>query len=299
MLVNCCCHRCYAPARGPGSCFEKLVDVKVEEAEVSLQLASCCGSLLSVRLSFSAAEEDETLTERLKIERRSQQRRKSGLQMAALLSLVGLMMMMRNDASTAEHIPVLVHSGEATKLTSGLQEAGMEGKHDIRWTHRHLVLSLKKNLTTCHHRRCELQSDGSLKFSKVQSADAGNYSLEVFDNDGRRLLRRDFLLQLDGDSESSGNGSSSSLLSLLRCSPLLLFLMIIAFLILWNRRGQRKRTPGLMEDNVYVVMHGHLGNKRKEDKEEKQERDEDSIYVTCHPAGSREPQPLSVDREDV
>ncbi|KAM9846610.1 uncharacterized protein ACBR49_009913 isoform 2-T2 [Aulostomus maculatus] len=276
MLVNCCCHRCYAPARGPGSCFEKLVDVKVEEAEVSLQLASCCGSLLSVRLSFSAAEEDETLTERLKIERRSQQR-----------------------PSTAEHIPVLVHSGEATKLTSGLQEAGMEGKHDIRWTHRHLVLSLKKNLTTCHHRRCELQSDGSLKFSKVQSADAGNYSLEVFDNDGRRLLRRDFLLQLDGDSESSGNGSSSSLLSLLRCSPLLLFLMIIAFLILWNRRGQRKRTPGLMEDNVYVVMHGHLGNKRKEDKEEKQERDEDSIYVTCHPAGSREPQPLSVDREDV
>lgn len=78
---------------------------------------------------------------------------------------------------------------------------------DVRWTHLHLVLSLKKNMTTCHHGRCELLSNGSLRFSRVQTEDSGNYSVEVFHENGTRLMRTHFLLRVEaaGGSRTPNN----------------------------------------------------------------------------------------------
>lgn len=95
---------------------------------------------------------------------------------------------------------ITARSGEAVLLTSDLQGPELERRKDVRWTHLHLVVSLKNNVTTCHHGRCELLSNGSLSFSRVQTADSGNYSLEVFDEEGKRLYRKDFLLRVEGES---------------------------------------------------------------------------------------------------
>lgn len=101
-------------------------------------------------------------------------------------------------AASAEIITA--RSGEAVLLTSDLQGPRLEHRKDIRWTHLYLVMSLKNNVTTCHHRRCELLNDGSLSFSRVQTADSGNYSLEVFDERGKLLMKKDFLLRVEGES---------------------------------------------------------------------------------------------------
>lgn len=89
-----------------------------------------------------------------------------------------------------------MRSGEAVQLSSNLTGAGLTHGQDVRWTHLNLLLSLNKNFTTCHHGRCELLSDGSLRFSRVQTEDSGSYRLQVFDKRGKRLQDKDFVLQV-------------------------------------------------------------------------------------------------------
>ncbi|KAL7390325.1 hypothetical protein ABVT39_018875 [Epinephelus coioides] len=212
--------------------------------------------------------------------------------MLVLLWLLILMMtmMMKSDAASAEI--VTARSGGAVLLTPPLQT--QRNRHDVRWTHPRLVMSLKNNVTKCHHGRCELLSDGSLSFSRVQSDDSGSYSLEVFDQDGTRLLRKDFLLTVEDPSSSS----SGVVVSVLVCCFLLLLLLFIIIFILRRRRTSQRTNPtGPLEENVYVTMHGHHGNKGKAI-EEKQE----SHYVPCHPVVSMETpitEQMSEDVEDV
>ncbi|XP_042370695.1 uncharacterized protein LOC121964557 isoform X2 [Plectropomus leopardus] len=157
--------------------------------------------------------------------------------MAVLLWFLILMAMKTAMASYAAEV-VSAHSGGAALLTSQLWT--LRRRQDVRWTHPHLVMSLRNNVTACHHGRCRLLSDGSLSFSRVQSEDAGTYSLEVFDEDGRRLLRRDVLLTVDDLSSSSSSMSVSVLLVLF----VLLLLVFIIIFIVRRRRSQRARTAG-------------------------------------------------------
>ncbi|XP_034008654.1 uncharacterized protein LOC117500064 [Trematomus bernacchii] len=110
-------------------------------------------------------------------------------------------LMMENHALEV----IKAHSGGAVLLTSDLQ---LQLKQDVRWTHPDLLVSLKNNVTACPHGRCQLLRDGSLRFSRVQPGDSGNYSLQVYEEDGTRVLRRDFLLLVE--SSQSGRGSSGS-----------------------------------------------------------------------------------------
>ncbi|XP_037646869.1 uncharacterized protein LOC119500911 isoform X2 [Sebastes umbrosus] len=205
------------------------------------------------------------------------------------LLILMMKMMMKSDAASAEIITA--HSGEAVLLKSDLP--GLKPRQDVRWTHFHLVMSLENKVTTCHHGRCELLSDGSLRFSRVQIADAGNYSLEMFDENGRRLIKRDFLLRVEGDSSSSG----SMVVSTLVCCFLvfLLLLFITTFILKRRRSSQRISTTGQVEENVYVAMHSHHGNQRKD--EEKQE----SHYVPCYPVARETPitEQMAVAVEDI
>lgn len=68
---------------------------------------------------------------------------------------------------------------------------------DVRWTHRNLVVSVKNNMTTCHHGRCELMVDGSLRFSRVLAEDEGNYWMQAFDEHGNRVKTADVQLLVD------------------------------------------------------------------------------------------------------
>ncbi|XP_031174980.1 uncharacterized protein LOC116064074 [Sander lucioperca] len=204
-----------------------------------------------------------------------------------ILMMMMMMMMMKSDAASPETVRAL--SGEAVLLSSQLR-GGLEGGQDVRWTHPRLLLSLKNNVTTCHHGRCSLQGDGSLRFSRVTLADAGNYSLEVFSAGGARLLHRDFLLTVGGSADIS---SSSVLVPVLICCFLFLLFFII-FFILRRRRSQSTRSTGRLEENVYIEMQSHHGNKMN-DKEK-------SHYVPCHPVVSTETpitEPRSVDEDDI
>ncbi|XP_067348225.1 uncharacterized protein [Channa argus] len=199
--------------------------------------------------------------------------RQTPLQMAAMLVLFQLVVMKSED------ITVSTNGDRTALLSAGLMIGRMKQRwDDVRWTHRHLVVSLKKNMTRCHHGRCELLSDGSLRFSRVHTEDLGNYSLEVFDEDGTLLMKRDVFLRVEG-----GETSSSSVGVLICCLLLLFLLLFTIIILLLRRRIQRTNTAGPMEENVYVMMHSHHGNKKKDDGEEKQEKGEDSVYVSCHP----------------
>ncbi|XP_027129587.1 uncharacterized protein LOC113744387 isoform X3 [Larimichthys crocea] len=115
-----------------------------------------------------------------------------------------LMLMMKSGAALNHHINA--QSGEAVLMTPDWQGSDHKldfrrtsqlgpPKLDYRWTYPHLgLMSLKKNMSSCHHSRCELLKNGSLRFSRVQAEDSGNYSLEVFDEDGQLLSKSDFLL---------------------------------------------------------------------------------------------------------
>ncbi|XP_070712152.1 uncharacterized protein [Pempheris klunzingeri] len=211
----------------------------------------------------------------------------------AWLWILTMKMVMRSDAASAEVIKA--RSGDAVLLTSDLLGGRPESRQDVRWTHLHLVMSLRTNRTTCHHGRCELLTDGSLRFSRVDAADAGNYSLNVFDEGGRLVMKKDFVLMVDAGITTT----SSSLVSSLTICCFLLLLFFIIFFIL-RRRSQRMRTAGPPEENVYVVMHSHHGNK-EEGKEKKQEREEDFPYVSCNAVVSMETPitQMSVDEDDV
>ncbi|XP_031734945.1 uncharacterized protein LOC116400960 isoform X2 [Anarrhichthys ocellatus] len=219
------------------------------------------------------------------------------LVLVRLLILMMKMMMMSEGrlflSYSVSTVTITAQSGGAVLLSSDLQV--LKSRQDIRWTNTHLVMSLRTNVTMCHHGRCELLSDGSLRFNRVQTEDAGSYSLEVFDEDGKLLMKKHFLLSVEVC--LSADTSSSTVASVLVCCLLLLLLLFFIILFfLRRRRNQRMRTPGPLEENVYVVMHSHHGNKKKDgDDEEKQE----SNYVSCNPAVSMEtPMPEQMD-EDI
>lgn len=92
---------------------------------------------------------------------------------------------------------ISVQSGDAIVLRSNLTEADLQLIKDLRWTHLYLVVSLKSNVTVCPHGRCELLTDGSLRFNCVNAEDAGSYHLQAFDKYGTRVMTKDFLLQVD------------------------------------------------------------------------------------------------------
>ncbi|KAG7237499.1 hypothetical protein INR49_032248 [Caranx melampygus] len=186
---------------------------------------------------------------------KSQQRRPTSATMSVLVQLL-MVMIMTMKAASARVITVTVHSGHSVLLTSDQLRGVVESGWDIRWTHLpDLVLSLSKNMTRCHHGRCELLNDGSLKFSQVQADDSGNYSLEVFNQTGKVQVKTDFLLSVD---DTSLQWPLTSLLLLV-----LLPLLFIVLFILRRRRMQRTMTTGPMERNVYVSMHRRHSNRRR------------------------------------
>lgn len=138
---------------------------------------------------------------------------------------------------------------------------------DVRWTHQNLRVSLKNNVTTCGHGRCQLLADGSLRFSAVQSEDAGRYRLQVFDRLGIRVQDKNFELQVvPGESQpndsrsdmsvclpvaltaqntvclSADSGGGSIMVSILCCFFLLLFFIVIILLFVLMRRRRRRRS---------------------------------------------------------
>lgn len=127
--------------------------------------------------------------------------------------------------ANAENKTVSASCGETVELPSGLQTEEMALRwDDIRWFHHQLgnrticpsrdceqlrrtrreirLLSLKKNVTTCVHGRCMLLNNGSLRFSIVQAEDSGKYTLEVFYENGTARTKKDFELQVEGESMS-------------------------------------------------------------------------------------------------
>ncbi|XP_056253487.1 uncharacterized protein LOC130182516 [Seriola aureovittata] len=211
------------------------------------------------------------------------------------LLMMMMMMMLKSEAAVAEFITVSAQSGQPVLLSSPRVIGGVEQGWDVRWTcPPHLVLSLKKNMTTCHRGRCELLRDGSLTFSRVQASDSGNYSLQVFNQSGKLQVKTDFLLRVEESPQTD---------TWLICCLLLLLLLLLFILlfILRKRRIQRRRITGPMEENFYVSMHGHHGNKRK-DEEEKGEREEESAYVPHHRTVSMETpitQQMSEEAQDI
>ncbi|KAM9348768.1 uncharacterized protein ABDE67_010817 isoform 2-T2 [Symphorus nematophorus] len=219
--------------------------------------------------------------------------------MVAMLVLVWfLVLMMTRTMKSAETITA--HSGDFVVLSPDIPQAEPQDKRDIRWTHHHLMMSSRgqDRQKTCHHGRCELLEDGSLRFSRVQTADSGNYSVEVFNQKGKILKKKDFLLVV-----TEISSSSSVLVSVLMSFFVLLFLIFIVLFVLMRRRRSQKMsetTTGPLQENIYVEMHGNRSNKRKD--EEKQEREEECHYVPCDPVVSMETpitQRTSVDAEDI
>lgn len=107
-------------------------------------------------------------------------------------------------------------------LPSGLQVKEAELRwDDIKWIHRSpqrrqdaMLVSLKRNMTTCEHGRCELLTDGSLNFSRVQAEDSGTYTLEVFYKNGTVRKKTDYKLRVEGESttaETQTNNISTQL----------------------------------------------------------------------------------------
>lgn len=91
----------------------------------------------------------------------------------------------------------MAHSGEAVLLDPNLT-GPVNNKWDFRWTQLpSQLLTPKNNNRTCGGGRCELLRNGSLRFSRVQTADAGNYSLQVFDEGGKRKMDKVILLRVE------------------------------------------------------------------------------------------------------
>lgn len=106
--------------------------------------------------------------------------------------------------------------GSVHKLNSRRTSQLGPPKLDYRWTYPHLgLMSLKKNMSSCHHSRCELLKNGSLRFSRVQAEDSGNYSLEVFDEDGQLLSKSDFLLIVKGKEKKCFSPSQINVITFL------------------------------------------------------------------------------------
>lgn len=106
-----------------------------------------------------------------------------------------------------------MRSGEAVALQPNLTDEERRLVKDVRWTHIHLVVSVKNNGTTCPHGRCKLMADGSLRFSHVLAEDQGNYWMQAFDERGNRMKTTEFQLLLDagGTAHSSDFTQSEKL----------------------------------------------------------------------------------------
>lgn len=96
---------------------------------------------------------------------------------------------------------ITAHSGESVLLSPDLQETELETGQDFRWTHTHLLVSMKNN-GTCHPKNCKLLKNGSLWLSQVQPADSGNYSLQVFSKSGHLQSTKVFQLDVEGESRT-------------------------------------------------------------------------------------------------
>ncbi|XP_036071138.1 uncharacterized protein LOC112142862 isoform X2 [Oryzias melastigma] len=181
--------------------------------------------------------------------------------------VVLMMMMLKDEAASVKIITVPVTTGRSLVLSPDHLE-GVEDGWDFRWTHAHLVLH---NLTTvCPHGRCERLKNGSIHFSRVQPEDSGNYTLDVFDQQGKWKAGARFLLQVD---DSSGKWPAKFL-------ALLLLLPLISIIIIFIQRRmkmQRMVITAQKENNVYVEMQSRRSNKEKQ-------KEEESVYVPCHPA---------------
>ncbi|XP_047463606.1 uncharacterized protein LOC125021537 [Mugil cephalus] len=207
--------------------------------------------------------------------------------MSGLVWLLFLMkmMMMLSDASDPRHV-VRVLSGDDVLLDSSLM---LEETGDVRWTHAQLLV--KNNMIRCEI-HCELMADGSLRLRRVQRKDSGNYTMEAFRKDGKLIMRRYFLLQVDDP------GSAFSYVFPL----LLLSIFFVVLFVLWRRRTQRTQrtqrtmTSGPKEENLYVVMNAGKKPKVQEEdeeedkKEDKKEKEEESAYVPCSSTISVEPE---------
>ncbi|TKS83450.1 hypothetical protein D9C73_017562 [Collichthys lucidus] len=165
---------------------------------------------------------------------------------------------------------------------------GLVHKLDFRWTHPHLgAMSLKKNELLCHHSRCELLKNGSLRFSHVQAEDSGNYSLEVFGEDGQILSKSDFLLTVNGSSSSSSGSHGSTVapvVSVLLCC----FILIIIFIFIKRRRSQNTSANTVpLQENIYVVMHGDGKKEKQEEEQEEEESHYGKTYTHMHNDATR------------
>lgn len=83
-------------------------------------------------------------------------------------------------------------------LQPSLQSEGMGTRGDFRWTQDRLLVHNKT--TKCHHGRCEVLRNGSLRFSQVQPQDSGTYTLKVYDESGVLKEKKVFQLQVKGQS---------------------------------------------------------------------------------------------------
>ncbi|KAM9333839.1 uncharacterized protein KZ484_018814 isoform 1-T2 [Pholidichthys leucotaenia] len=227
--------------------------------------------------------------------------------------LMMMMMLMKTEAVSIETISVI--SGEGVLLYT--EAVGQFW--DVRWTQEpHLLLTRNGTSAACHG-RCQLLANGSLCFSQVQSRDSGIYMLEVFDEQGKVKMTKNFLLQVEVKSMtqrtrgattdglrivsgpetspssvicpvltdedlcvSSDFSSSVGRFKHISFIVLLLPLIIIIIIIVLRKKTRIKmKTTSDQKENVYVVMHGTHGNKKKDEEEE-------SAYVPCSPLVSME-----------
>ncbi|XP_038144271.1 uncharacterized protein LOC119785610 [Cyprinodon tularosa] len=225
--------------------------------------------------------------------------------MLSLSLLVMLVVMMTIDPSSADTLTVSVISGQSAVLPSGLKSQRMAKTRDVRWTHANLLLN--NRTTKCHHGRCQLLQDGSLSFSKVQEEDSGIYMLEIYDQQGTMKERKVFHLQVQVTSQSPSSQQPvtkqvpPSYQAVPTHSPstgitreriaivvviLLLLLLCITFFFLRKMMHQSSRTSDSTEEtHIYMAMHGNRGDRAKQEEDKKQE---EPLYVPCHPTAPPE-----------
>ncbi|KAF7643103.1 hypothetical protein LDENG_00245020 [Lucifuga dentata] len=115
-----------------------------------------------------------------------------GAEPAAMLVCVWMFLL--TDASSVEDVKeVFTRSGEPVLLTSDLLGEPSPGD-DFRWTRPPDVVAKDRAITEDFRGYCELLSNGSLWFRRAQPGDSGRYFLQVFDDGGKRHIKKEFLL---------------------------------------------------------------------------------------------------------
>lgn len=114
-----------------------------------------------------------------------------------MCSLLLLLLINNSHSESSVGDFIMVDSGEAIRLLSGLTEAEQKHLHDIRWVHPNLLLALKNNMTKCNNGRCELLADGTLSFSCTEMQDSGTYTMQAFGKDGKQFKTKETFLQVN------------------------------------------------------------------------------------------------------